>query len=226
MKYEMLLFDLDDTLLDFEANERESLEKLFTDNGFAFNKEIFDTYHRINKELWNGYEKGTLDLNEVLNTRFSKTLHQLGQTVDGVLWEMQYRTLLGQGYQLMEGAYDLCQQLSKSHRLFIITNGVTETQLNRLRLSRLHPFFEEIFTSQELGYQKPAKEFFDYVKEHIKEFKADKALVIGDSLSSDIKGGYLAGIDTCWINRKNTENTSGIPITYTITKLPELYSIL
>lgn len=226
MKYEMLLFDLDDTLLDFEANERESLEKLFTDNGFAFNKEIFDTYHRINKELWNGYEKGTLDLNEVLNTRFSKTLHQLGQTVDGVLWEMQYRTLLGQGYQLMEGAYDLCQQLSKSHRLFIITNGVTETQLNRLRLSRLHPFFENIFTSQELGYQKPAKEFFDYVKEHIKEFKADKALVIGDSLSSDIKGGYLAGIDTCWINRKNTENTSGIPITYTITKLPELYSIL
>ena len=226
MKYEMLLFDLDDTLLDFEANERESLEKLFTDNGFSFNKEIFDTYHRINKELWNGYEKGTLDLNEVLNTRFSKTLHQLGQTVDGVLWEMQYRTLLGQGYQLMEGAYDLCQQLSKSHRLFIITNGVTETQLNRLRLSKLHPFFEEIFTSQELGYQKPAKEFFDYVKGHIKEFKADKALVIGDSLSSDIKGGYLAGIDTCWINRKNTENTSGIPITYTITKLPELYSIL
>ncbi len=226
MKYEMLLFDLDDTLLDFEANERESLETLFTDNGFTFNKEIFATYHRINKELWNGYEKGTLDLNEVLNTRFSKTLHQLGQTVDGVLWEMQYRTLLGQGYQLMEGAYDLCQQLSKSHRLFIITNGVTETQLNRLRLSRLHPFFEEIFTSQELGYQKPAKEFFDYVKEHIKEFKADKALVIGDSLSSDIKGGYLAGIDTCWINRKNTENTLGIPITYTITKLPELYSIL
>ncbi|BCJ99539.1 YjjG family noncanonical pyrimidine nucleotidase [Anaerocolumna chitinilytica] len=226
MKYEMLLFDLDDTLLDFEANERESLEKLFTDNGFAFNKEIFDTYHRINKELWNGYEKGTLDLNEVLNTRFSKTLHQLGQTVDGVLWEMQYRTLLGQGYQLMEGAYDLCQQLSKSHRLFIITNGVTETQLNRLRLSKLYPFFENIFTSQELGYQKPAKEFFDYVKKHIKEFKADKALVIGDSLSSDIKGGYLAGIDTCWINRKNTENTSGIPITYTITKLPELYSIL
>lgn len=226
MKYEMLLFDLDDTLLDFEANERESLEKLFTDNGFTFNKEIFDTYHRINKELWNGYEKGTLDLNEVLNTRFSKTLHQLGQTVDGVLWEMQYRTLLGQGYQLMEGAYDLCQQLSKSHRLFIITNGVTETQLNRLRLSRLHPFFENIFTSQELGYQKPAKEFFDYVKEHIKEFKADKALVIGDSLSSDIKGGYLAGIDTCWINLKNTKNTLGIPITYTITKLPELYSIL
>jgi len=226
MKYEMLLFDLDDTLLDFEANERESLEKLFTDNGFAFNKEIFDTYHRINKELWNGYEKGTLDLNEVLNTRFSKTLHQLGQTVDGVLWEMQYRTLLGQGYQLMEGAYDLCQQLSKSHRLFIITNGVTETQLNRLRLSKLHPFFENIFTSQELGYQKPAKEFFDYVKEHIKEFKADKALVIGDSLSSDIKGGYLAGIDTCWINRKNTENTSGIPITYKISKLPELYGIL
>lgn len=226
MKYEMLLFDLDDTLLDFEANERESLEKLFTDNGFVFNKEIFDTYHRINKELWNGYEKGTLDLNEVLNTRFSKTLHQLGRTVDGVLWEMQYRTLLGQGYQLMEGAYDLCQQLSKSHRLFIITNGVTETQLNRLRLSKLHPFIENIFTSQELGYQKPAKEFFDYVKEHIKEFKADKALVIGDSLSSDIKGGYLAGIDTCWINSKNMVNTSGIPITYKITKLPELYSIL
>ncbi len=226
MKYELLLFDLDDTLLDFEANERESLEKLFTDNGIIFNKEIFDTYHEINKELWAGYENGTVDLDEVLNTRFSKTLLQLGQTVDGILWEKQYRTLLGQGYQLMEGAYDLCQQLSQSYRLFIITNGVTETQLNRLRLSEIYPFFEEIFTSQELGYQKPAKEFFDYVKEHIKDFKADKALVLGDSLSSDMKGGYLAGIDTCWINRKNAENTSDLPITYTITKLPELYKIL
>ncbi|SHJ45809.1 2-haloacid dehalogenase [Anaerocolumna jejuensis DSM 15929] len=225
-KYELLLFDLDDTLLDFEANEKVSLEKLFEDNGISFTREVFDIYDAVNKELWAGYEKGTISLNEVLNTRFSRTLLELGMTVDGTLWEAQYRALLGRGYQLIDGAFELCKDLSGSFRLFVITNGVTETQLSRLKMTNLYPFFEDIFISQEIGYQKPAGEFFDYVKEHMKDFKAESALVIGDSLSSDIKGGNLAGIDTCWINRKNITNTSDIQSTYTITKLAELYGIL
>lgn len=226
MRYEFLLFDLDDTLLDFEANERASLEKLFSDNGVSFTREVFDVYNAVNKELWAGYEKGTIELAEVLNTRFSKAMLKLDMEVDGILWEKQYRELLGKGYQIIDGAFDLCEDLHQSYRLFIVTNGVTETQLNRLRLSGLYSFFEGIFTSQEIGYQKPAGEFFDYVKENISGFHPERALVIGDSLSSDIKGGYLAGIDTCWINRKNTTNTSGVESTYTITKLKDLYEIL
>ncbi|SHO45534.1 YjjG family noncanonical pyrimidine nucleotidase [Anaerocolumna xylanovorans] len=225
-RYEILLFDLDDTLLDFEVNEKASLTKLFSDNGISFTKEVYDIYNAVNKELWDGYERGTIDLEEVLNTRFSKALLKLGMTVDGVLWEKQYRVLLGNGYQLIDGAFDLCKQLSETHRLFIITNGVTETQLNRLKLSNLFPFFEDIFTSQEIGYQKPAREFFDYVKEHIKNFRKENALVIGDSLNSDIKGGCLAGIDTCWINQKNITAASEAPSTYTLNRLTDLNKIL
>lgn len=225
-RYEILLFDLDDTLLDFQANEKASLTKLFTDNGIPFTKEVYDIYNAVNKELWNGYEKGKVDLSEVLNTRFSKAMLKLGMTVDGVFWEKQYRVLLGNGYQLIDGALELCKQLSETYRLFIITNGVTETQFNRLKLSNLSPFFEEVFTSQEIGYQKPAWEFFDYVETHIKDFRKEKALVIGDSLNSDMKGGYLAGIDTCWINPKNPGAVSEIPCTYTLKRLTDLYEVL
>lgn len=225
-EYRILLFDLDDTLLDFEANEREALKKLFEDNHISFTKEVFDIYTGINKGLWASYEKGSLLLDEVLNTRFYKTLLQLGKEVDGVLWEKEYRELLGNGHEMIDGAYELCKRLSSGPcRLFIVTNGVTQTQMKRLQYSGLMPFFEDIFTSQDIGFQKPAKEFFDHVKEHIKDFRTEKALVIGDSLSSDIKGGNLAGIDTCWINRKNS-SSSEIKSTYTITELKGLYNIL
>jgi 2-haloacid dehalogenase len=223
MSYKILLFDLDDTLLDFAANEAVSLNKLFQQHGYTFSDEIFQIYNSVNKQLWMDYENGRIALEDVLNSRFSKTLLKLGQTVDGSEWERQYRDLLSNGFQLMEGAFDVCRSLSLSYRLFIITNGVTETQLKRVKESGLSDFFEDIFISQSIGFQKPAKEFFDYVMSHIKDFNKEEALIIGDTLNSDIKGGILSGIDTCLISRKPHEQLSEIQSTYTITKLVELF---
>lgn len=225
MNYQILLFDLDDTLLDFEANEKEALKKLFEDNQIPFTTKVFEAYLSVNRELWSSAEKGTISLDEVLNTRFYQTLLLLEQTVDGALWERDYRVLLGNGHQMIDGAYELCKSLSEKYRLFVVTNGVTETQMKRLEQSNLLPFFEDIFTSQNIGYQKPAKEFFDYVKAHIKDFQSENALIIGDSLTSDIKGGNLAGIDTCWINRNNIPVLDSIS-TYTIAKLKDLLYLL
>ena len=225
MSYKILLFDLDDTLLDFAANEAVSLNKLFQLHGYTFTDEIFQTYNSVNKQLWKDYENGGIILEEVLNSRFSETMNKLGQTVDGMEWENQYRELLSNGFQLMDGAYEVCSTLSKSHRLFIITNGVTKTQIKRVKESGLSDFFEDIFISQSIGYQKPAKEFFDYVMNHIKDFNKEEALIIGDTINSDIKGGILSGIDTCLISRKPQEQSSGIQSTYTITKLSEIYDI-
>lgn len=224
MRYKILLFDLDDTLLDFGANEKESLTKLFQQHGYTFD-ELFQVYHRVNKQLWADYENGKIALHEVLNTRFSKTMLALGQDVDGVEWEDQYREYLDSGFQLMEGALEVCQRLSASHRLFIVTNGVTKTQINRLKQTGLYGFFEDIFTSQGIGFQKPSKGFFDYVMGHIRDFDRRDALVIGDSLNTDIKGGIHAGMDTCWMNNKGLECSEDIPCTYQITRLAEMYDI-
>ncbi len=225
MSYKTLLFDLDDTLLDFEANEADSLSKLFQQYGYTFSDELFQVYNSVNKQLWAEYENGNITLADVLNSRFSKTMLRQGKDVDGIEWENQYRELLGNGHQLMDGALELCQNLSASHRLFVITNGITITQIKRLKQSGLYEFFEDIFDSQSIGFQKPSKGFFDYVRSHIKNFNVKEALVIGDSLNTDIKGGLMSGIDTCWINRKSQKCSSEILSTYTVTSLAEVYNI-
>lgn len=225
MSYKILLFDLDDTLLDFGANENDSLNKLFQQHGYTFSDELFRVYDCVNKQLWADYENGNIALEDVLNSRFSETMLMLGKVVDGIEWENQYRELLGNGCQLIDGALELCQSLCESHRLFVVTNGITKTQIKRLKQSGLYEFFEDIFDSQSIGYQKPSKEFFDYVMNHIKDFCIEEALVIGDSLNTDVKGGFLSGIDTCWINRKAQKCSEEIQSTYTVTSLSELYSI-
>ncbi len=225
MRYRILLLDLDDTLLDFGANETDSLNKLFQQNGYTFSDELFRVYNLVNKQLWADYEEGAIVLDDVLNTRFSETMFRLGKVVDGMEWENQYRELLGNGCQLMEGALELCQSISASHRLFVITNGITQTQIKRLKKSGLYEFFTDIFDSQSIGFQKPSKEFFDYVMLHIKDFDIKETLIVGDSLHTDIKGGLLSGIDTCWVNTKQQKCSEEIQSTYTITSLAELHEI-
>ena len=225
MRYKILLFDLDDTLLDFEANEADSLNKLFQQYGYTFSDELFQVYNSVNKQLWADYENGIITLEQVLNSRFSKTMLQLGALVDGVKWDEQYRQLLSNGSQLIDGAFELCQSLSVSHRLFVVTNGITQTQIKRLKRSGLYAFFEAVFDSQSIGYQKPSKEFFNYVMSHIKDFCIEEALIIGDSLNTDIKGGLMSGIDTCWINKKAQKCPAEIQSTYTVTSLAEIYDI-
>ncbi len=225
MKYKILLFDLDDTLLDFSANEADSLDKLFTVHGITLTDEILKLYHSVNKQLWENYENGILSLNEVLNTRFSKTMEKTGKTVNGREWERQYREFLGNGHQLTESALEVCRTLSKTHRLFVVTNGVTVTQLKRIKQAGLYDLFEDIFTSEYIGYQKPLKEFFDYVTGHISGFSLKDSLIIGDSLSTDIKGGILAGMDTCWFNKKAQTRSEDIKSTYMIKELHEIYNI-
>lgn len=225
MSYRILLFDLDDTLLDFGANEKDSLNKLFQHYGYELSDELFHIYNSVNKKLWANYENGKISLDKVLNARFSETMLSLGHIVDGAEWENRYRELLGNGNQLMEGALELCQRLSVSHRLFVITNGITQTQIKRLKLSGLYDFFEVIFDSQSIGFAKPAQQFFDYVISQIKGFDKKEALIIGDTLQTDIKGGIMSGIDTCWMNTKSQSNSTDIQSTYTITSLDELYEI-
>ncbi|HDR7763348.1 MULTISPECIES: YjjG family noncanonical pyrimidine nucleotidase [Bacillus cereus group] len=225
-KYKILLFDVDDTLLDFQKAEKSALRMLFEEKGMSLTSEIEAQYKKINKSLWTAFEEGEINRDEVVNTRFSILFKEYGEEVDGILFENNYRSYLEEGNQLMEGALQFINQIQSEYDLYIVTNGISKTQDKRLRNAGLHALFQDIFVSEDTGYQKPMKEYFDYVFERIPNFVPEEGLIIGDSLSADMKGGYVAGIDTCWFNPERKLNDSGIIPTYEVHNFEELYALL
>ncbi|ACM15649.1 YjjG family noncanonical pyrimidine nucleotidase [Bacillus cereus group sp. TH43LC] len=225
-KYKTLLFDVDDTLLDFQKAEKSALRMLFEEKGMSLTSEIEAQYKKINKSLWTAFEEGKINRDEVVNTRFSILFKEYGEEVDGILFENNYRSYLEEGNQLMEGALQFINQIQSEYDLYIVTNGISKTQDKRLRNAGLHALFQDIFVSEDTGYQKPMKEYFDYVFERIPNFVPEEGLIIGDSLSADMKGGYVAGIDTCWFNPERKLNDSGIIPTYEVHNFEELYALL
>lgn len=227
MRYEYLLFDADNTLLDFDENERVSIYNTFEHFNIPCNEEILAMYHEINTMYWRMLDLGQIERDVLLTKRFDTLFERLGVKGDSRAVEDYYRIQLGLGCQLMPGAVELCMQLKMvGYKLYIVTNGVARTQHDRLAGSGLEPIMDGVFISDEIGYNKPAGEFFEYVERHIPGFDKSKALVIGDSLTSDIKGGNDYGIDTCWINLHNKANTSEIRPTYEIQDIMEVPSIL
>lgn len=225
-KYEYILLDIDDTLLDFQANEKQSFAKVIGDFGYEDAEQYFPVYQKINHQLWKDYEKGLIAKEEILNTRFSKLMEKFDVQVDGVKWEQAYRSYLNKGAQLIDGAEGICLWLKNKYKLYVVSNGVSETQRTRLAASGLEPYFEELFISEEVGAQKPSKEFFAYVEKHIPGFDKEKALIVGDSYSSDIQGGLQYGIDTCWFIRGDEPDDEGRKSTYRISRLKQLKDIL
>lgn len=225
-KYKTLLFDVDDTLLDFQKAEKSALRMLFEEKGMSLTSEIEAQYKKINKSLWTAFEEGEINRDEVVNTRFSILFKEYGEEVDGILFENNYRSYLEEGNQLMEGALQFINQIQSEYDLYIVTNGISKTQDKRLRNAGVHALFQDIFVSEDTGYQKPMKEYFDYVFERIPNFVPEERLIIGDSLSADMKGGYVAGIDTCWFNPERKLNDSGIIPTYEVHNFEELYALL
>ncbi|CEG27249.1 YjjG family noncanonical pyrimidine nucleotidase [Bacillus sp. B-jedd] len=225
-KYKTLLFDVDDTLLDFGATEKLALKLLLEEQGIKVTEEIEALYKKINSRLWISFEEGNVSRDEVVNSRFAELFGELGREGDGPELEASYRAYLDEGHDMLEGALELITNLHTRFDLYIVTNGVSRTQYRRLTDSRLLPYFKGIFVSQDTGYQKPMKEFFDFVFSKIPGITAEETLIIGDSLTSDIKGGNLAGIDTCWFNPALKPNRTAIAPTYEINHLAELYEIL
>lgn len=223
-KYKTLLFDVDGTLLDFDKTQEYALNYMFDKYNIPLTKQTRELYDDINHGLWKQFELGLIDKKTVVYTRFVKLFEVLNIDLDGKAFEDEYQYMLGQGFFVLEHAKEVLENLYKDFDLYIVTNGVSSTQYSRQKGSGIDIYFKDIFVSEDIGYQKPAKEYFDYCFKHIGNVKPEETIIIGDSLSSDIQGGINAGIDTCWFNPKRV--TGHIVPTYTIYDLRELYNIL
>lgn len=226
MNYQTLLFDVDDTLLDFHAAEDQALRRLFASQNLSLTPKMKADYQQLNKGLWERFEQGEISREEVTNSRFGLFFSKYQKVVDSPKMEQQYRQVLNQGHQLLGNSYQIVADLAQKADLYIVTNGVSATQYQRLTESKLLPFFKDVFVSEDTGYQKPMKEYFDYVFKRIPDFKKEAAVIIGDSLTSDIKGGQGAGISTIWLNPAGKPTQPPIEPTYQISRLDQIFSIL
>ena len=224
--FELLFLDLDDTILDFHQAERVAIAKTLNAFGLEPTEEVMQRYHVINKWHWEQLELGNLTRDQVLTQRFSMLLEEYGITADAIACATTYMDNLSQGHYFLPGALEAVQQLSKKHRLFLISNGTSSVQRGRLDSAQLYPYFEDIFISHEIGVNKPAKAYFDICFSRVKDFDPSKALIVGDSLSSDIRGGNNAGIPTCWVNPKGTPCPADIRADYQIQSIAQLEDLL
>ncbi|MDQ0495350.1 YjjG family noncanonical pyrimidine nucleotidase [Paenibacillus brasilensis] len=226
MKYEVILFDVDDTLFDFKKAERHALQNTFTQFGLPEGAtEYKASYDEINSALWREAEEGHISPADLRVERFKRlfAVHELDFNPDA--FSAAYLRYLGEGAFLIDGAVEICEKLS-DRRLAIITNGIKEVQTSRIQLSPLRSVFEQVIISEEVGCQKPQAAIFDYAFTKLAISDKSKVLMIGDSLTSDIQGGNNYGIDSCWFNPSGKTNTSEIQPTYEIKNLMELENII
>ena len=227
MSYKFLLFDLDHTLLDFDAAEDVALTQLLKEEGVADIQVYKDYYVPMNKALWKDLELKKITKQELVNTRFSKLFAHFGIKKDGSNLAKRYQFYLAQQGQVFSGAIELLDNLiDRGYELYAATNGITAIQTGRLEQSGIAPYFKRIFISEQLQTQKPDALFYEKIGQQIAGFDKEKALMIGDSLTADIQGGNNAGIDTIWYNPQHIENTTQLQPTYEVHSYQDLLGCL
>lgn len=223
---EFLFLDLDDTILDFHKAERIALSKTISQFGLEPNEEVLHRYHLINKAHWEMLERGELTRAEVLTRRFGVLFAEYGLDVDVQVCAKTYERNLSIGHYFLPGAEEAVDRLSKKYRLFLASNGTAVVQKGRMTSANLYRFFEKVFVSQEIGHNKPSKAYFDACFAQIPDFDQAKAMIVGDSLTSDIAGGINAGIRTCWVNPQHLPCPDHIHPDHEIEYLSQLEALL
>jgi len=223
---EFLFLDLDDTILDFHKAERLAISATFREFGLEPTEHVLQRYHLINQAHWEMLERQELTREQVLVRRFTVLFEELGLTCDGAAVSAAYARHLSVGHFFLPGALEAVDSLSKKYRLFLASNGTASVQHGRLTSAGLYPFFEKVFVSQELDANKPAPEFFARATAQIPGYDPARAMMVGDSLTSDILGGINAGMKTCWVNPTGKANPGSVRPDYEIGSLAQLEGLL
>ena len=222
---EFLFLDLDDTILDFHRAERLALSKTIQSFGLEPEDGVLTRYHQINKWHWQQLELGKMTREAVLVNRFADLFSEMGMAVEAQACAKAYERNLSVGHYFLPGAEEAVMALHKKYRLFLASNGTASVQKGRMTSANLYRWFEKVFVSQEIGHNKPAKEFFDACFAQIPGFDVTKAMMVGDSLTSDIRGGINAGMKTVWVNPTHGD-CGDIRPDYEIESLSELEALL
>lgn len=225
-KYSLVLFDADGTLFDYDMAEGIALRKAFEHHKFKFCDDIRDTYRKINSHMWKEYENGKIGKAGLQTGRFKSLLDVCNLNADADEFNSVYLDFLAEGGYLIDGALEVCRELSKCCTLVIATNGIERTQKGRLKNSAIKTYIQNIIVSEEAGYQKPHQGFFEYAFNTCGHQDKNSAIIVGDSLSADIKGGIDFGITTCWYNPSGIIENSGMRIDYEIRDLRELIKLI
>lgn len=221
-----VFLDLDDTLLDFGAAEHAALTRTLAQEGIEPTPAVLSRYGEINRSLWEAMERGEMTRAQVLSGRFRALFSELGVQNDPEVCNRRYLSNLSVGHWFVDGAQEILEYLFPKYELYLASNGVAATQYSRLESAGLYRYFREIFISETTGFHKPERGYFDYCFAHIADFDPAEAIIIGDSLTSDILGGKNAGIATCWFNPGGKPARADIRPDFEIHALDELRRIL
>lgn len=224
--YTTLFLDIDNTLLDFHACAEASLVPAFASQGLAFQKDYLPTFHEVNDALWRQIEDGTLTREGLYAVRFPKLFAALGLSGNGAEAESVFRAALAESAEPVTGAHALLRYLYPKYVLCAASNSIHIQQVKRLSRAGMLPYFTWLFTSEMLGVSKPSVGFFDAAFAYLPGTQKQQVMLIGDSLTADIRGGAAYGIDTCWYNPKGKSVLLDCPPTHTVATLDEICKIL
>ena len=222
---EFLLIDLDDTILDFQKAEHIALRNTLRTFGIEPTDETCELYSRINRAYWEALERGEMTRPQVAVGRFAELFAKVGVTADAADCNRYYWEQLSIGHYFLPGAEETLKELASRYQLYIASNGTKSVQQPRLKSAGIEKYFRDIFISEDIGADKPSKVFFDRSFARIPGFDPAKAMIVGDSLTSDIQGGINAGIATCWVNPKKKASATIRP-DYEIESLSRLPALL
>lgn len=227
IRYEFVLLDADDTLFDFQRSEREALTKVLAERGYPTDDATVALYSKINSSLWAANARGEVDLDFLTVERFATFMRVMGGTYDPRKFNQDYLYALGDAGYLLPGAVEFCQALRDGGcQLAIVTNGLPVAQWGRFNRSPLKDIIPHMFVSMELGYSKPQREYFDKVCTALKIQDRSRAVIMGDSLRSDVQGGQNAEIDTIWYAPDGQEPPEYPASTYTVRNYQQALELL
>lgn len=227
MQYEIILFDADGTLFNFEKSERTAFAQTMREFGIPYRESVhLKQYKEINAVLWQQLERGEIKQKELNMERFCRFLNKIHAEIDPLRCADSYTAHLSQASFLLDGAAELVRRLAPLCRMAVVTNGLTKVQNGRIRGSAIGAYFEKIVISEEVGVSKPDAEIFRIALNGMGVTDKSRVLMVGDSLASDIAGGARFGVDTCWYNPEHTENGSGLAPTCEISRLTDLLRVV
>ena len=221
-----IFLDLDDTLLDFTGGEVHALSRTLREWDVEPTRAVLDRYHVINAAQWELLEEGILTRDQVLVRRFEILFGELGVDMPPRETCERYESYLAEEHDFLPGAVELLRELAPRYDLYLASNGAAAVQHRRLRDAGIEAYFQAILISEELEADKPSRAFFDACFDRIPGFSPETALIVGDSLTSDIRGGINAGIRTCWLRHPGRSARPDIMPDYEITTLDQLPDLL